>query len=261
MTSVLFPHSWTEHTLGCRHLEQKLWVMNVCTVSLQRCLTTNAFCDIELKLFQVVDVELHRNSLGDDYIPQISSSKGARQSASPTLDAPLSYGRSHNCHDPSVDKGINSHHPYSLYTISMNNNHLFQVLLNQRRGDLQMATEPVWLLVSAHQLGPKPVTGWLWVPTVTQLSSQSQRVVRSSHRVSHQAPPSLLENPSSQSPWAVKLSQVSENTLLWSYFVLCFSLCHVICTVRSLSLTLIYRWCYRFNTFLWAFCSTFSCNN
>lgn len=100
------------------------------------------------------------------------------------------------------------------YTIPINENRLFQVLLNQRREGLQMATEAVWLLVSARQLAPKPVTGSLWVPTVTRLSSQSQRAVRLSHRVSHQALPSLLENPSSQSPWAVKLSQVSVKTLL-----------------------------------------------
>lgn len=106
-----------------------------------------------------------------------------------------------------------------------------------------MATEPVWLLVSARQLGPKPVTGSLWVPTVTRLSSQSQRAVRLSHRVSHPAPPSLLENPSSQSPWAVKLSQVSVNTLLLVcmkvfvflvIFCCCFSLRHVFSTVPSL---------------------------
>lgn len=35
------------------------------------------------------------------------------------------------------------HHPHSLYMIAINENLLFQVLLNQRRGGLQMATEPL----------------------------------------------------------------------------------------------------------------------
>ncbi|XP_049455095.1 YEATS domain-containing protein 2 isoform X1 [Epinephelus fuscoguttatus] len=58
----------------------------------------------------VVDVELHRNSLGEDYIPQPSSSKVTHRAASPTLASSLaqSYGRSSSpiSHDPSVDKGF-----------------------------------------------------------------------------------------------------------------------------------------------------------
>lgn len=58
----------------------------------------------------VVDVELHRNSLGDDYIPQPSSSKVTHRAASPVLASslPQSYGRSSSpiLHDPSVDKGF-----------------------------------------------------------------------------------------------------------------------------------------------------------
>uniref|UniRef100_A0A8C4DCL1 YEATS domain-containing protein 2 n=1 Tax=Dicentrarchus labrax TaxID=13489 RepID=A0A8C4DCL1_DICLA len=58
----------------------------------------------------VVDVELHRNSLGEDYIPQPSSSKVTHRAASPMLTASLtqSYGCSSSpiSHDPSVDKGF-----------------------------------------------------------------------------------------------------------------------------------------------------------
>ncbi|KAG8014123.1 YEATS domain-containing protein 2 [Nibea albiflora] len=58
----------------------------------------------------VVDVELHRNSLGEDYIPQPSSSKVTHRAASPMLagSLPQSYGRSSSpiLHDPSVDKGF-----------------------------------------------------------------------------------------------------------------------------------------------------------
>ncbi|KAK1879435.1 YEATS domain containing protein 2 [Dissostichus eleginoides] len=58
----------------------------------------------------VVDVELHRNSLGEDFIPQPSSSKVTHRAASPTMGAslPQSYGRSSSPvpHDPSVDKGF-----------------------------------------------------------------------------------------------------------------------------------------------------------
>ncbi|KAM6990276.1 LOW QUALITY PROTEIN: YEATS domain-containing protein 2 [Tautogolabrus adspersus] len=58
----------------------------------------------------VVDVELHRNSLGDDYIPQPSSSKVTRRAASPTLatSMPQSYGRPSSpiSHDPSADKAF-----------------------------------------------------------------------------------------------------------------------------------------------------------
>ncbi|XP_010793665.1 YEATS domain-containing protein 2 isoform X3 [Notothenia coriiceps] len=58
----------------------------------------------------VVDVELHRNSLGEDFIPQPSSSKVTHRAASPPTGAslPQSYGRSSSPvqHDPSVDKGF-----------------------------------------------------------------------------------------------------------------------------------------------------------
>ncbi|XP_039671656.1 YEATS domain-containing protein 2 isoform X3 [Perca fluviatilis] len=58
----------------------------------------------------VVDVELYRNSLGEDYIPQPSSSKVTHKAASPTLATSLaqSYGHSSSpiSHDPSVDKGF-----------------------------------------------------------------------------------------------------------------------------------------------------------
>ncbi|XP_041659051.1 YEATS domain-containing protein 2 isoform X5 [Cheilinus undulatus] len=57
----------------------------------------------------VVDVELHRDSLGEDYIPQPSSSKVTRRAASPTMSTsvPQTYGRSSSptSHDPSTDKG------------------------------------------------------------------------------------------------------------------------------------------------------------
>uniref|UniRef100_A0A8C9X216 YEATS domain-containing protein 2 n=1 Tax=Sander lucioperca TaxID=283035 RepID=A0A8C9X216_SANLU len=53
----------------------------------------------------VVDVELYRNSLGEDYIPQPSSSKVTHRAASPTLAPSLaqSYGHSSSpiSHDPS----------------------------------------------------------------------------------------------------------------------------------------------------------------
>uniref|UniRef100_A0A4W6E6I2 YEATS domain-containing protein 2 n=1 Tax=Lates calcarifer TaxID=8187 RepID=A0A4W6E6I2_LATCA len=68
------------------------------------------YSDDELYLFQVVDVELHRNSLGEDYIPQPSSSKVIHRAASPMSATSLaqSYGRSSSpmSHDPSVDKGF-----------------------------------------------------------------------------------------------------------------------------------------------------------
>ncbi|XP_034412043.1 YEATS domain-containing protein 2 isoform X2 [Cyclopterus lumpus] len=58
----------------------------------------------------VVDVELYRNSLGEDYIPQPSSSKVTHRAASPTLATSLdqSYGCSSSpiSHDPSADKGF-----------------------------------------------------------------------------------------------------------------------------------------------------------
>nr|XP_046264608.1 YEATS domain-containing protein 2 isoform X2 [Scatophagus argus] len=58
----------------------------------------------------VVDVELHRNSLGEDYIPQSSSSKVTHRAASPMLAASLtqSCGRSSSpiSHDPNTEKGF-----------------------------------------------------------------------------------------------------------------------------------------------------------
>ncbi|XP_041659049.1 YEATS domain-containing protein 2 isoform X3 [Cheilinus undulatus] len=58
----------------------------------------------------VVDVELHRDSLGEDYIPQPSSSKVTRRAASPTMSTsvPQTYGRSSSptSHDPSTDKAF-----------------------------------------------------------------------------------------------------------------------------------------------------------
>ncbi|XP_040000065.1 YEATS domain-containing protein 2 [Xiphias gladius] len=58
----------------------------------------------------VVDVELHRNSLGEDYIPQPSSSKVTQRAASPM--SATSMSQSYGCtsspmsHDPGVDKGF-----------------------------------------------------------------------------------------------------------------------------------------------------------
>ncbi|XP_062260542.1 YEATS domain-containing protein 2 isoform X2 [Platichthys flesus] len=58
----------------------------------------------------VVDVELLRNSLGQDYIPQPASSKVMHRAASPTSTSSLaqSYGRSSSpvSHDPIIDKGF-----------------------------------------------------------------------------------------------------------------------------------------------------------
>ncbi|XP_026230744.1 YEATS domain-containing protein 2 isoform X2 [Anabas testudineus] len=57
----------------------------------------------------VVDVELHRNSLGEDYIPQPSSSNVIHRAASPMSATTLTqnFGRSSSpvSHDHSVDKG------------------------------------------------------------------------------------------------------------------------------------------------------------
>uniref|UniRef100_A0A669BAZ9 YEATS domain-containing protein 2 n=1 Tax=Oreochromis niloticus TaxID=8128 RepID=A0A669BAZ9_ORENI len=57
----------------------------------------------------VVDVELHRDSLGEDYIPQPSSSKVTHRAASPTLTTSLAqtYGRSSSpvSHDSSTETG------------------------------------------------------------------------------------------------------------------------------------------------------------
>ncbi|XP_070701697.1 YEATS domain-containing protein 2 [Pempheris klunzingeri] len=58
----------------------------------------------------VVDVELHRNSLGEDYIPQPSSSKVTHRAASPMLATSVaqSYGRPSSpiSHEPSADKAF-----------------------------------------------------------------------------------------------------------------------------------------------------------
>ncbi|KAF7662717.1 hypothetical protein LDENG_00227650 [Lucifuga dentata] len=58
----------------------------------------------------VVDVELHRNSLGEDYIPPPSSSKVSHRASSPLSAASLAqpYGRSSSptSHDSCVDKGF-----------------------------------------------------------------------------------------------------------------------------------------------------------
>ncbi|XP_029380366.1 YEATS domain-containing protein 2 isoform X2 [Echeneis naucrates] len=58
----------------------------------------------------VVDVELHRNSLGEDYLPQPSSSKVIHRAASPMSAASQTrnYGHSSSpmLHDPSADKGL-----------------------------------------------------------------------------------------------------------------------------------------------------------
>uniref|UniRef100_A0A665TIN2 YEATS domain-containing protein 2 n=1 Tax=Echeneis naucrates TaxID=173247 RepID=A0A665TIN2_ECHNA len=65
---------------------------------------------LKLCLFQVVDVELHRNSLGEDYLPQPSSSKVIHRAASPMSAASQTrnYGHSSSpmLHDPSADKGL-----------------------------------------------------------------------------------------------------------------------------------------------------------
>uniref|UniRef100_A0A4W6E7P8 YEATS domain-containing protein 2 n=1 Tax=Lates calcarifer TaxID=8187 RepID=A0A4W6E7P8_LATCA len=70
----------------------------------------------------VVDVELHRNSLGEDYIPQPSSSKVIHRAASPMSATSLaqSYGRSSSpmSHDPSVDKGMPTE-TFSLLNVIM----------------------------------------------------------------------------------------------------------------------------------------------
>ncbi|KAM9719912.1 YEATS domain-containing protein 2 isoform 1-T2 [Menidia menidia] len=56
----------------------------------------------------VVDVELHRDSLGESYIPQPSSSKVTHRAASPTLVSSLTYRPSSSpvSDDCSVDKGF-----------------------------------------------------------------------------------------------------------------------------------------------------------
>ncbi|XP_056277015.1 YEATS domain-containing protein 2 isoform X2 [Pseudoliparis swirei] len=53
----------------------------------------------------VVDVELYRNSLGEDYIPQPSSSKVTHRAASPTLATSLDQS-SPISHDTSAEKGF-----------------------------------------------------------------------------------------------------------------------------------------------------------
>uniref|UniRef100_H3DCV2 YEATS domain-containing protein 2 n=1 Tax=Tetraodon nigroviridis TaxID=99883 RepID=H3DCV2_TETNG len=54
----------------------------------------------------VVDVELHRDTLVDDYIPLTSSSKLAHREAGPMVDPSQSLGHtaSHNAHAPGADK-------------------------------------------------------------------------------------------------------------------------------------------------------------
>uniref|UniRef100_A0A7N8YNB9 YEATS domain-containing protein 2 n=1 Tax=Mastacembelus armatus TaxID=205130 RepID=A0A7N8YNB9_9TELE len=58
----------------------------------------------------VVDVELHRNSLGEDYIPQPSSSKAVHRAASPMSAGPLAQSYGHCSppvsHDNIIDKGF-----------------------------------------------------------------------------------------------------------------------------------------------------------
>ncbi|XP_030015917.1 YEATS domain-containing protein 2 isoform X2 [Sphaeramia orbicularis] len=58
----------------------------------------------------VVDVELHRNSLGDDYIPQPCSSKVAHRVSSPTSSTSLAHTHGHSTspisHDSTGDKGL-----------------------------------------------------------------------------------------------------------------------------------------------------------
>lgn len=58
----------------------------------------------------VVDVELHRNSLGDDYIPQPCSSKVAHRVPSPTSSTSLAHSHGHSTspisHDSTGDKGL-----------------------------------------------------------------------------------------------------------------------------------------------------------
>lgn len=69
------------------------------------------FYDSELLSFQVVDVELHRDTLVDDYIPLTSSSKLTHREASPIVDPSQSFGHSasHNSqHVASADKGTRS---------------------------------------------------------------------------------------------------------------------------------------------------------
>lgn len=53
-------------------------------------------------------MELHRNSLGDDYLPQPSSSKVTHRAASPTsASLAQTYGRSSSpiSHDSGLEKG------------------------------------------------------------------------------------------------------------------------------------------------------------
>lgn len=66
--------------------------------------------DSGLPSFQVVDVELHRDTLVDDYIPLTSSSKLTHREASPIADPPQSFGHStaHNTHVAGADKGTHS---------------------------------------------------------------------------------------------------------------------------------------------------------
>lgn len=68
------------------------------------------FYDSERSSFQVVDVELHRDTLVNDYIPLTSSSKLMHREASPIVDPSPSFGHftSHNTHVAGADKGTHS---------------------------------------------------------------------------------------------------------------------------------------------------------
>lgn len=72
------------------------------------------FHDSDLPSFQVVDVELHRDTLVDDYIPLTSSSKLTHREDSPVVDPSPSFGHStsQNTHVAGADKG--THNSVSL---------------------------------------------------------------------------------------------------------------------------------------------------
>lgn len=75
-----------------------------------------------------------------------------------------------------------------------------------------------------------------WVPMATQPSSQSRPAVRSSLRDRCPAPPSPPGNPFSQSPWAVRLCQVTISQ--WDLAVLEWG------EGRGCELIKIIQWCY-----------------
>lgn len=68
------------------------------------------FYESKLPSFQVVDVELHRDTLVDDYIPLTSSSKLTHREASPIVDPSQGFGHStsHNMPVAGADKGTRS---------------------------------------------------------------------------------------------------------------------------------------------------------